>query len=268
MNMPRSEAINPKTINFFAYALWSFPLTYILVLASLYNLPLEKVSKIFFSVYYILHSLLAVGTGVALIKMRPYAWHLFLFQSFLLAVEQIYVAAVMAENYHVGVPLVFALTSILIAILLLKMELRVPYFSPRIAWWESDPRYKISVPVQVSSQDHFHEGEIMDISVGGCFIKTQAPLKIDDSIHVKFSLFEHHFTCLGRIVWRTESAVTHPKGVGVRFLAINKKQNADLKATVKKLRSLSQKIQRQRREEKVLNFERKVENLLADRKQR
>ena len=266
--MPRSEAINPKTINVYAYILWSFPLTYIIVLASLYNLPLEKVGKIFFIVYYILHSLIALGTGAALFKMRPFAWHLFLFHSFLLAVEQVYLAAYMAENYHVGVPLVFALLSILISVLVLKMELRVPYFSPKIAWWESDPRYKISVPVEVSSQDHYHEGEIMDISVGGCFIKTQAPLKIDDTIHVKFSLFEHHFTCVGKIVWRTESAVTHPKGVGVRFMSIDKRQHADLKSTVKKLRSLSQKIQKQRREEKVLNFERKVETLLSERKQR
>lgn len=266
--MPRSEAINPKTINFFSYVLWSFPLTYIFLLASLYNLPTEKMVRIAFSVYYIVHSLIAVGTGLALYRMRPYAWHLFLFHSFLLAVEQVYVAYALAENYHVGVPLVFSLLVITLAIWMLKLELRVPYFSPKIAWWESDPRYKISVPVQVTSQDHYHEGEIMDISVGGCFIKTNAPLRTEEVIQVKFALFDHHFTCTGRVVWRTESAVTHPKGVGVRFVAIDKRLYSDLKSTVKKLRSLSQKIQRQRREEKVLSFERKVENLLADRKQR
>jgi uncharacterized protein (TIGR02266 family) len=262
----RSETVNPRAINFMAYALFSFPLTYILVIGAFYNLPWDKIGRIFFSVYYIVHSLIAIFAGWSLHKMKPFAWHLFLFHAFLLSVEQCYLAYFYAENYHVGIPLAFSQLMILVAVLFLKSELRVPYFSPRIAWWESDPRYKISVPVHMTSQNHYHEGEIMDISSGGCFIKSKAPLLTDDVVNVSFALFDHQFTCAGKIVWRTESAVTHPKGVGIKFLNLSKQTQAELKRTVKKLKKLSSKFQKQRKEERASSFQQKVENLVSQKK--
>jgi uncharacterized protein (TIGR02266 family) len=262
----RSETINPRLINFYAYTLFTFPFTYILVIAALYNLPLEKIVTIFFSIYYLVHSFIAVFTGWGLYNMRPYAWHAFVFHALLMMIEQFYLAYVHAENYHPEIPLMFALALIFTTILFLKYELRVPYFSPRIAWWESDPRYKISVPVKMSEQDRFFEGEIMDISAGGCFIKTKAPLKTDEVVNVTFSLFEHQFHCAGKVVWRTESAVTHPKGVGIKFLNLPRKVQAELRTTVKKLKKLSTKYQKQRREERVETFAKKVENLLTQKK--
>jgi hypothetical protein len=77
----------------------------------------------------------------------------------------------------VAVPLSFTTLAILGALYVLKTELRVPYFSPKIAWWESDPRYKISVPAEMTSPDHSYRGDIMDVSASGCFIKTKDPLK-------------------------------------------------------------------------------------------
>jgi uncharacterized protein (TIGR02266 family) len=142
----------------------------------------------------------------------------------------------------------------------------VPYFSPKIAWWESDPRYKISVPTQMTCSDHFYKGDIMDISASGCFIKTKDPLKVDQVVQIKFSLFDHKFDCEGRVVWRTESGVTHPKGVGVRFLGLEKDVNADLRQTVKKLRTLSRKYKDLRDEEKTVTMERKVQALISQRK--
>ena len=261
--MKHSEAINPRVINIFAYSLWSFPLTYILILGTFYNLPLNKIMGIFFSLYYVLHAILAVVTGFALHRMQPYAWHIFLFHSFLLFVEQFYVALTLAENNHVEIPLIFNCLVILASIYLLKLELRVPYFSPQIAWWESDPRYKISVPVHMTCSDHFYSGEIMDISASGCFIKSKESIKVDQVIHVKFSLFDQKFDCDGKVVWRTESGVTHPKGVGIKFIGLEKKRQSQLRETVKKLKNLSKKFKNMRAEEKASTIERKVQHLFG-----
>jgi Tfp pilus assembly protein PilZ len=163
-------------------------------------------------------------------------------------------------------PLAFTTMAILGALWVLKIEVRVPYFSPKIAWWESDPRYKISVPSQMTCSDHFYRGDIMDISASGCFIKTKDPLKVDQLIQIKFSLFDHKFECNGRVVWRTESGVTHPKGVGVRFVGLEKSVHIDLRNTVKKLRSLSRKYKDLRDEEKAASMERKVQALISQRK--
>lgn len=264
--MPHSEARNPRYINFMAYLLWSFPITYILLLGTFYNLPGNQLLRIFFSVYYIVHSILAIGTGLALYRMRVYAWHFFCFHSFLLLVEQFVVAYGYAENHIREIPLAFMCGSILLMLIFMKMELRVPYFSPKIAWWESDPRYKISVPVEMACPDHFYKGSIMDISSSGCFIKTKDPLKVDQIILVKFSLFDHRFEVEGRVVWRTESGVTHPKGVGVRFTDLNRTQGHELRDTVKKLKNLSRSYSRARAVEKADTMERKVKELLTDRK--
>lgn len=264
--MLQSEARNPRFINFLAYLLWSFPVSYIMLLGTFYNLPLARMASILFSFYYIAHSVLAVFTGFALYRMRPYAWHFYVFHSFAMSVAQFVVAYRYGENHVVEIPLSLVNLGIIGLLLVLKKELRVPYFSPKIAWWESDPRYKISVPTQMTCSDHFYKGDIMDISSSGCFIKTKDPLKVDQVIQIKFALFDHKFDVHGRVVWRTESGVTHPKGVGVKFTQLDKKMQGDLRETVKKLKSLSRKFKDIRAEEKTVTMERKVQALVSQRK--
>lgn len=264
--MRQSEARNPRIINFLAYVLWSFPFTYILLMGTFYNLSPERMLLLFFSLYNLIHSIIAVWTGMALYRMRPYSWHLYVFHSILMIAEQFYVGLRYGESNFVAVPLTFTSVAILGALYVLKTELRVPYFSPKIAWWESDPRYKISVPAQMTCPDHSYRGDIMDISASGCFIKTKDPLKVDQAIQIKFSLFDHKFDCTGRVVWRTESGVTHPKGVGVRFVGLDKSIHNDLRDTVKKLKTLSRKYKDLRAEEKAATMERKVQALISQRK--
>lgn len=264
--MRLSEARNPRFVNCLAYILWSFPLTYVPLLGTFYNLPLERMASIFFSFYNVAHSTVAIVTAFALYRMRPYAWHFYVFHSLLMLVEQFYVGIRYGQSNFVIVPLTFSTIIILTVLYILKLELRVPYFSPKIAWWESDPRYKISVPAQMTCSDHFYRGDIMDISASGCFIKTKDPMKVDQVVQIKFSLFDHKFECNGRVVWRTESGVTHPKGVGVRFIGLEKNVHADLRDTVKKLKTLSRKYKDLRAEEKAAAMESKVQALISQRK--
>lgn len=264
--MPSSEARNPRVITYLAYVMWSFPLSYVLLMGTFYNLPFARIMTIVFSFVYITHSIFAIFVGFALYRLRPYAWHFYVFHSVIMIGEQFYMAYRYAENHVVEIPLVFMCVSILVVLFLLKIELRVPYFSPKIAWWESDPRYKISVPTQMTCSDHFYKGDIMDISASGCFIKTKDPLKVDQEIHIKFSLFDHKFDVTGRVVWRTESGVTHPKGVGLRFTALERNVQADLRETVRKLKNLSRRYQTIRAEEKAATVERKVQALISQRK--
>ena len=260
------EARNPRFINLLAYALWSFPFTYVLMLGTLYALKIEDIFTIFFSFYNLIHSIIAVATAFALYNMRPYAWHFYVFHSGLMLIEQFYVGIRFGQSQIPAVPLAFSSAAIFGVLYILKLELRVPYFSPKIAWWESDPRYKISVPAQITCTDHFYQGDIMDISASGCFVKTKDPLKVDQVVQIKFSLFDHKFECNGRVVWRTESGVTHPKGVGIRFLGLEKEIYTDLRDTVKKLRTLSRKYKDLRAEEKAATMERKVQALIQQRK--
>ena len=55
-----SESLNPRSITFLTYVLFSFPLSYILMLGTFYNLPLSKLLHVFFSFVYLAHSVIAV----------------------------------------------------------------------------------------------------------------------------------------------------------------------------------------------------------------
>lgn len=128
----------------------------------------------------------------------------------------------------------------LIGLFFVTREVRVPYFTPRIRWWESDPRYKLSIQTKILKQDKtVYEGEIMDISRSGCFIKTHFYFPPDEKITLDFSLFERVIKCHGRVIWQTESTVTHPKGVGVKFEDLDKETISALKQGTDKLRKLA-----------------------------
>lgn len=256
--MGNKPAVHSRFLRAIVYIHLFFPLIYILVLTALYNFPAAKTFGVFFSPYFILRSLFAVWLGWILHKSQPWAWHVFLLNSILVIVEQVYVAIYLAENNTPFASVLLASLFVTIGLVLVKLEFRVPYYSPKIAWWESDPRYKISVPVGISHKDRNFTAEILDVSASGCFIKTKEIIPVEETLSLKFSLFEDEFSCKGNTVWQAESALTHPKGIGVRFEKLDKAEYQRLKRTVKKLHSLSQKLKRVRKEEKASVIEAKI----------
>lgn len=256
--MASLAATQSRTLTAIIYLHWLAPIGYLVALAALYNLPLGKLVAIFFSFYFIARSALSVYVGYLIYRARPWAWHIFLFNSGLLVLEQFYFAFLEAETHLVFPSLALAIAAIGLTIFLMKVEFRVPYFSPQIAWWESDPRYKISLPVQISKVDHSQSGEIMDISVSGCFAKTRSAFAINDQVSLRFSVFEHEFFLRGKIVWLTSDALTHPRGVGIRFTDIDREEHVRLKECVRKLRGASRKLQLERREERLSSIQEKL----------
>jgi Tfp pilus assembly protein PilZ len=134
----------------------------------------------------------------------------------------------------------FALAALILFIYIVGKLVRVPYFFPKIRWWESDPRYKLSVPAKIfHSKGSALDGEIMDLSIGGCFIKSNESLALEENVKIEFSLFEQKYFCEGVVVWQTASTVTHPKGIGVKFKLHEKVLLNHLKIATKKLKTLS-----------------------------
>lgn len=262
--MTNSAVTKSRVLKAIIYLHWAAPVGYIIALAALYNLNWTTAVDILFSVYYIARSVLNIWVGWVLYQSKPWAWHVYLINALLMVAEQFYCGIMISDTHLVFPSIIVAITAISIAVFLVKIEFRVPYFSPQIAWWESDPRYRISVPVQLTSKDNFYTGEIMDMSSTGCFVKTKAVFAIDDIISLRFSIFEKDFFCKGKVVWSAEAALTHPRGIGARFFDMPKEEHALLKETVKKLRGVSKKLRLERREEKVSSFEQKVKAKIGD----
>lgn len=246
-----SPSYTSRTLRAIAYLWIAFPVTYIGYAALALDLTMSGIVKMILSPWYWFVSSIAVVAGFGLLKIRWYGWYAFLFSNFTIAYQTAVALAYYSEsNFKTVIFLVTFLVQIVLGYIIGR-EIRVPYFFPRIRWWESDPRYKLSVQAKISQESEREknlEGEIMDISLTGCFVKTHAYFVPDEVITLDFSLFEKPVQCKGRVVWRTESTVTHPKGIGVKFDTLNKETTLCLKQATQKLKKLARVYSQMTRE--------------------
>lgn len=222
-----------------AYLYLAFPATYLVYVSLLFNLTPARSSRIFFSVSYWALSLFGIAAGYGLREMTRWGWNVFLLSSLFVAYANALIAVRYSESNN---PFLAFLTSIVLLVGLvirLGKEIRVPYFLPRIRWWETNPRYKLVVPVKVERTGSGFEGEILDLSMGGCFIKTRNDLNQNERILSRFELFGEALEIGGTVVWRSQSSVTHPKGVGVKFDELDKAQRKIMKAATQHLKKIS-----------------------------
>lgn len=200
-----------------------------------------------FSPSYFALSAVAISVGFGLWEMRRWSWYLFLVLNLL----QAYTSAVLASDHghYFYKVLTFFLSIALQFFLVLRVgrEVKVPYFLPKIRWWETDPRYKLLVPTSLIRETGLPlEGEILDLSLGGCFIKIRNPLNSDELLDLKFTVFGQAIDCKGIVVWRTDGGVTHPRGVGIKFAPLERPIRRVLKAVNQRLKEMSRLYRRSR----------------------
>lgn len=217
-----------------------FPITYLLLVLLLFNVPASHLIRIILSPLFILTTVLGVVVGWGLWEMKRWAWYVFLVFVVIVGYEN----ALVVTTHSVGENKILAFVASIIMLLFLVLrvgkEVKVPYFLPKIRWWESNPRYKLIVPGTILRSDQTPlEGEVLDLSLGGCFFKCKHDFKDNEEIHLSFKIFEVPVEFQGSVVWRTESAVTHPKGIGVKFSPLSKDLKKTMKAVCVRLNEIS-----------------------------
>lgn len=232
----------------FGYVWLGFPIIFLVYSALIFQVDLGGVAKIFLSPSYWIMSVIAVFTGYAIKNVLWYAWHIFIGANAFLTYEVAVVLLYFSDAKYKFALFLCTLGVQALIIYLVKNEIRVPYFSPSIRWWESDPRYKLNIKSElrrmakdsVVASNEVEPAEIVDISRGGCFLKTNISYDIDLQIQLEFELFEKRLKTQGIIVWSTDSTITHPKGVGIKFINVDKPTMALLKKSSNKLRQMAQ----------------------------
>lgn len=218
----------------------AFPALYLLMTAVFFDIPAKQCVRILLSPSYYILCFWAVLSGYGLWEMKRWAWYVFFITCFLVGYSNALIVSEYGATHHKVLSFIFSLFCLIALMYRVSREVRVPYFLPKIRWWESNPRYRLVVPVTFFRQDALPiEGEILDLSIGGCFIKTRNNLTQDENISLKFSLYGQTFECLGNVVWRTQSTVTHPKGMGIKFGILPRKQRKVLKAINHHLKKIS-----------------------------
>lgn len=224
-----------------------FPLVYIPLSAVLFDVPAAACGAVLLSLKYYLLSILAAAVGYGLWEMKRWAWYWFVAVNAFIIYQNALMAFHYGESHHPLLAFLFSLGTVLLLTYWVSREVRVPYFFPRIRWWESDPRYRLSVPVAIArGASGPMTGDILDLSLGGCFIKLRAELSQDEAVQLAFTVFGIPMQCEGMIVWRTRSTVTTPKGVGIKFSQLSRPQKRTLRMINQRLRKISTLYRRSR----------------------
>lgn len=253
MNWPVKDYTS-KFLKTMALAYMTFPVSYLVVAALLFDIPLSNLAGVPLSPFFFFLSILAICAGYGFWEMKHWAWYLLIGVNVLMAYENAVVVHAYSESHHKIIAYIASLLILAGSMHRLSREVRVPYFFPKIRWWESNPRYKLSVPVrvcrptagQLGVPDPALDGEILDLSMGGCFIKLRTELRHGETVALSFKVFGLVIDCDGTVVWRTQSRVTHPKGVGVKFTISTRAQKRNLRQINGRLRKIAALYRRSR----------------------
>jgi hypothetical protein len=233
-----------KFLKTVAVCYMAFPPLYIILAAILFDIPANLCVSVLLSPFYYIVALAAVLTGYGLWEMQRWSWYLFIASNILITYENAKLVSEYSATHHKF--LAFLTSIFLLAALIYRVgrEIRVPYFFPKIRWWESNPRYRLSVPVKVNRKaataSEPFQAEILDLSLGGCFVKIRTDIAQDETVGLEFAVFGFPLRCDGTIVWRTASTVTHPKGIGVKFVFLDKVQRRTLRSITRRLKKIAQ----------------------------
>jgi len=223
-----------------------FPLFYVTLITVIFDIPLGVWIDVFLRPYFYILCGLCMATGYGLWEMKRWSWHLFLGINILITYETSQFVFKNAQNSNKSLAFLGIVGVFLGLTYRLGKEIRVPYFFPKIRWWESDPRYRLAVPARVASDDASVESTILDLSMGGCFVKLRDNLRLDDKVQVHFTVFGILVDCEGVVVWVTDSSVTHPRGVGLKFQKLTRVQRKALRNITQRLRQIAAYYKRSR----------------------
>ena len=219
----------------------TFPISYLIVAAILFDIPAPLCVRLLLSPIYYLIGALAMVSGYALWEMKRWGWYIFVTANLFITYGNALLASDYSSSHHQVLAFIASVFVLLLIGYKVGREIRVPYFFPKIRWWESNPRYKLSAPVKlkVRTLGQEMEGDILDLSLGGCFIKLRSDIPLHENLDLQFSVFQQGVECTGTIVWRTQSTVTHPKGVGVKFHALTRVNRGQLRQVCGKLKKVA-----------------------------
>ncbi len=114
-------------------------------------------------------------------------------------------------------------------------NVRAAYLDPRLRWWETKPRYRLSEKIEITAPTLEHSPEdsvINNFSEGGVFLSTKAEIPLGLVADLKFNILDTTFNLKGKIVHQVASINAY----GIQFCDLTKIQKKSLKNICNELR--------------------------------
>jgi c-di-GMP-binding flagellar brake protein YcgR len=111
-------------------------------------------------------------------------------------------------------------TTLAIGVIMYLSEFRKPYLNPRVRWWETSPRYKADLPVEI---EHQHQAVLVDISRTGLLLEWNASApNLEEGSFCRLKL-PTDLALDARVVRKT------PRGFGLEFYDLSSDQKRKLR---------------------------------------
>lgn len=175
----------------------------------------------------------AIPLAVGLFLVKRWAWYYFIVQSLLMilvsfsdATGYIHISRSTLVNLLVLIPLAY----------FLRKEIRIPYFNPRVRWWQQSNRLKHSVHLSINN----HELKTYDLSPEGAFIATEkhSHFEPEKQYPAVLTYGDQKINLTVEVRWIHPTDGEYPQGIGIAFKDIS---NADKKSLI----SYIEKVQSQ-----------------------
>lgn len=124
---------------------------------------------------------------------------------------------------------------ILVAYFLLP-TVRAAFFDPSVRWWEAKYRYTITMDAEVASNGKQVTGKVSDISEGGIFVTTDAPIDVSSELTIRFKYHTTDFLMQGKVIREQTNESGH--GYGIEFDEMPRVHHKRLKKLIKALELL------------------------------
>lgn len=165
----------------------------------------------------------AIPLSIGLYKVRLWAWYYFIIHSTGMFVLSMFGSGHFRISYATIVNILFLLP---IGYFISK-SIRVPYFNPRMRWWEQSTRFLHDVKLKLSGK----VCDTYDFSEDGAFINDEAAgsLSIGETLPVEIDLDKTVINCFADIRWINLKKSRYPVGYGIKFEKISPKDRTALR---------------------------------------
>jgi hypothetical protein len=112
-----------------------------------------------------------------------------------------------------------------------RKHIIAPYFNPRLRWWETEARYKISLGVELGSGI---TANIIDISRSGLFISPAIHLQVGSVYEMRIKCMHHSVDLKGKVMRKASPQETHI-GYGVMFVKMSDAEKRGIESLIRAL---------------------------------
>lgn len=230
----------PLSLNIIAFCYFIAPVVNILKIAWINHWPLQGPRSVFNHIsayeWIILACFPLVAIGI--FRVAKWGYYFFLLFSAVLIVHNSY-AYLKNPIYSIYLVLLFHFATIGMVGFFLQRHIVAPYFNPDLKWWEHYPRHKTRLMAEVRIRKLVHQCQILDISKGGCFIKLGKEFHLGDLLWLHLNHNGHKFQVLTKVAW---VCLDRPKGYGLMFLGVGKREKKIIKKVLASLHSAIDKV--------------------------